>query len=70
MADLIPRRFRRDLRRLAIGAVIALDLLLSGATLEVWPRVAATPDPTDLLALPALGVAYLLGSRAADGSHG
>ena len=40
---------------------LALDLLLSGATLEAWPRVAATPDPTDLLALPA---AYLIGHRA------
>lgn len=54
--------------RVALAALqrpaLALDLLLSGATPEAWPRVAATPDPTDLLALPALAAAYLIGNRA------
>lgn len=46
--------------------VLAVDLLAQGVSLEAWPRVAATPDASDLLALPALLVAYALGSRAID----
>jgi hypothetical protein len=42
---------------------LAMDVLLATGSLEGMPRVQVTPDPTDLVALPALGVAYLIGRR-------
>ena len=60
--------------RVALAALqrpaLTLDLVLNSVALEAWPRVAATPDASDLLAMPALLVAYALGSRAIDRSDG
>ena len=48
----------------------ALDVFLDTGGFEALPRVSVTPDATDLLALPALGVAYLVGIRSARTSDG
>lgn len=57
-----------ELYRVGLAALqrpgLALDIVLTTGSLEGMPRVQVTPDPTDLLALPALGVAYLIGRRA------
>ena len=56
-----------DLYRNGLGAAQwpfrALAALLSGQAMPAFAPVAATPDAADLLALPALGVAWWIGSR-------
>ena len=56
-----------DLYRNGLGAAQwpfrALAALLSGQAMPTFAPVAATPDAADLLALPALGVAWWIGSR-------
>lgn len=56
-----------ELYRVGLAALqrpmLALDVVLTTGSLEGIPRVQVTPDPTDLLALPAVGVAYLIGRR-------
>jgi hypothetical protein len=46
-----------------IRAVIAL---VNGAGIPPIEPVAATPDAADLLALPALGLAWWIGGRRSD----
>lgn len=45
--------------------MLALEVLLTTESFEAMPRVQVTPDAWDLLALPALAVAYRLGIRGA-----